>query len=479
MPQAHLDNRRLWQPRGRGWGGSSSINAMLYVRGHASDYDQWAQMGLKGWGYCDVLPYFKKAETHENGGNAYHGHDGPLRVSEPPVNTGTYGTFLEAGLQAGYPATPDFNGAEQHGIGPYSRTIHEAERWSAASAYLKPVLKRANLMVKSTSRVTRIILEDGRAVGVEMASAAGQPAETIHAGREVLLCAGAFQSPQILQLSGIGDPDQLRAHGIEVQVPSSRVGANLQDHLDVVVVHEMTKPLSLYSQVRGWRKYAVGLRYLMNKSGPGADNHLQVGGFVKSREGLEAPDLQLHYVNAIMIDHGRKALDVDGFTLHACQLRPDSRGTVSLNSSDPFDAPLIDPNYLATETDRKVLRDGIRLLRNIAGQSAFDAIRGPEIVPGAEAESDSDIDAYVRATAETLYHPVGTVAMGAEEGAPLDGELKLRGVDGLRVIDASVMPTLIGGNTNAPTIMIAERAADMILGKPALQPAEIAEPAGA
>ncbi|MEO0467792.1 MAG: choline dehydrogenase, partial [Pseudomonadota bacterium] len=431
VPQKHLNNRRLWQPRGRGWGGSSSINGMIYVRGHPSDYDQWAQMGLTGWSHEDVLPYFKKSEAHEHGGNAYHGGDGPLKVTEPPIDSPIYSAFLQAADQAGYPYTPDFNGAEQHGVGPFQRTISNAERWSASAAYLKPVLERPNLTVKSTSRVTKIVLENGRATGVEMVSAKGRQAEMIRAGREVLLCAGALQSPQILQLSGIGDPDHLQAHGIDVNVASPGIGANLQDHLDVVVVNEMIEPTSLYSQTKNWRKPLIGIRYLLNKSGPGTDNHLQVGGFLKTREGLDAPDIQIHLVNAIMINHGREGFDRDGFTLHSCQLRPESRGTVGLSSSDPFDTPAIDPNYLATEGDRTVMRDSIKLMRNVARQEAFTPYRGPEIVPGADATSDDDIDAYIRATGETIYHPVGTVAMGIQDTAPLDGELRLRGVDGL------------------------------------------------
>ncbi|MEM9740498.1 MAG: choline dehydrogenase [Pseudomonadota bacterium] len=473
VPQQYLGNRQLWQPRGRGWGGSSSINGMIYVRGHSSDYDQWAQMGLTGWTYDDVLPYFKKSEGHEAGGDAYHGGEGPLKVTEPPADTPIYRAFFEAGRQAGFPYTPDFNGAEQHGVGPFQRTISDAERCSAATAYLKPVLNRPNLTIMSTCRVTRIVLEHGRARGVETVLAKGQPVETINANREVLLCAGALQSPQILQLSGIGDPNHLKDHGIDVKVAAPGVGSNLQDHLDVVLVHEMREPLSLYSQTKGWRRPLVGVRYLLNKSGPGADNHLQVGGFLKTRAGLEAPDIQIHLVNAIMIDHGRAGFDRDGFTLHSCQLRPESRGTVSLMSNDPFAAPAIDPNYLATENDRTVMRDSVKLMRNVAQQEAFTPYRGPEMVPGADAASDDEIDAYIRETAETIYHPVGTVAMGAADTAPLDGELRVRGIQGLRVVDASVMPTLIGGNTNAPTIMIAEKAADMILDKRPAAPPEI------
>ncbi len=465
-PQTHMDERRLWWPRGRGWGGSSSINGMLYTRGHASDYDQWRQLGLTGWGFEDVLPYFLRSESFEGGASEFHGGDGPLKVSKSPSNSPLYTAFIEAGHAAGHPLTDDFNGLQQEGMGLYQRTIHRGERWSASSGYLQPIAgKRANLTIVSTGVVTKVVIENGRAVGVQLAEGKGRKSGEIRAAREVIVCAGAVQSPQLLQLSGIGDPEHLRTHDIPVNVASPEVGANLQDHLDVVIVHEMTQKLSAYSQQAGLKKIGVGLRYLFNKTGPGADNFLQAGAFLKSREGLDRPDLQLHFVNACMIDHGRVAVNRDGFTVHACQLRPESRGTVRLRSSDPFEPPAIDPNYLATEEDRRTMRASVRLVREICAQAPLSAFRGPEMVPGVDVDSDAEIDAYIRRTGETIYHPVGTVAMGTSDTSPLDGELRVRGVDGLRVVDASVMPTLIGGNTNAPTIMIAEKAADMILGR--------------
>lgn len=465
-PQRHMDNRRLWWPRGRGWGGSSSINGMIYIRGHAGDYDQWQQMGLTDWGFADVLPYFKRSESYEGGENDFHGGDGPLKVTESPANSPMYQAFVEAGRAAGHAVTNDFNGASQDGMGLYQRTIHDGRRWSAATGYLHPVVdERPNLTVVTTGVATRVIIEGHRAVGVQIAEGKGRKPEQIRARGEVLVCAGAVQSPQLLQLSGIGAPDKLHEHGIDVTVPSPGVGANLQDHLDVTVVHEMTQKLSAYSQQAGLKKLAVGLRYLLKKTGPGADNFLQAGAFLKSREGLDRPDLQLHYVNACMIDHGRVTVNHDGFTVHACQLRPESRGTVTLRSADPFDAPAIDPNYLATEEDRRAMREAVRLVREICAQEALTPYRGPEMLPGAAVTSDADVDAYIRRSGETIYHPVGTVAMGATDDAPLDPELRVRGIEGLRVVDASVMPTLIGGNTNAPTIMIAEKAADLILGR--------------
>lgn len=474
-PQAHMNGRRLWWPRGRGWGGSSSINGMIYIRGHARDYDQWRQTGLEGWSYADVLPYFKRSESYEGGEDAFHGADGPLKVSESPSNSPLYEAFIEAGREADHKVTEDFNGAQQEGMGLYQRTISGGERWSASKGYLQPIVdERANLTVISTGLATRILIENGRAVGVELVEGKGKVPNEVRAEQEVLVCAGAVQSPQLLQISGIGDPDRLKPLGIEPVVDAPGVGANLQDHLDVVVVHEMTQKLSAYSQQAGLKKIGVGLRYLFTKSGPGADNFLQAGAFLKSREGLDRPDLQLHFVNACMIDHGRVEVKKDGFTVHACQLRPESRGRVDLRSADPFDPPAIDPNYLAVEEDRRAMRESVKMIREICAGAALAPYRGPEMVPGAEVASNEAIDAYIRKTGETIYHPVGTVAMGASDEAPLDAELRVRGVDGLRVIDASAIPNLIGGNTNAPTIMIAEKAADLILGRAPAAPVDVA-----
>ena len=462
-PQAHMDNRKLWWPRGRGWGGSSSINGMIYIRGHARDYDQWRQSGLTGWGYADVLPYFRKSETYDGGANAFHGGDGPLRVSESPMQDTLYDMFVDAGQQAGYPATQDFNGAQQEGFGPYQRTIHDGERWSASSAYLRPIEKeRPNLTILSTALVSKVVFHGGKVHGVETVAKPGAEPEVIQASEEVILCAGAVQSPQILQLSGIGPADELRKHGVTCVYDSKNVGANLQDHLDVTVIHEMTEKASAYSRQAGLKKLAVAIKYLMTKSGPGADNFLQAGAFLKTRDGLDRPDVQLHLVNAMMRDHGNYDYKRDGFTIHSCQLRPESRGTVMIASDDPFEHPAIDPNYLATEGDRMTMRESVRMMREIAGQNALSPLRGREALPGAEVETDDEIDAFIRTYGETIYHPVGTVAMGIQDEAPVDGDLKVRGVDGLRVVDASVMPTLIGGNTNAPTIMIAEKCADMM-----------------
>ncbi|MEO1029549.1 MAG: choline dehydrogenase, partial [Pseudomonadota bacterium] len=465
-PQKHMNNRRLFWPRGKGWGGSSSINGMIYIRGDASDYDQWRQMGLSGWAYEDVLPYFRRSEHYEEGGGDFHGQGGPLWVSKAPLDNPVATAFVEAGRQAGYPLNDDFNGAEQEGVGPYQRTIRNGERASASYSYLHPVMDtRDNLSIISTGLVTKILFDGTTATGVEVVKGRGKQPETIEAAREVIVCCGATQSPQLLELSGIGNSELLKQHGIETVLHQPEIGENLQDHLDVTIIHGMDQPLSAYSQQKGLKKYGVALNYMFRRKGPGRENFLQAGGFIKSREGLDRPDLQLHQVIAIVKDHGKTTVEEDGWTIHACQLRPESRGTTHIGSADPFDWPVIDPNYLAAEEDRLVMRRAVKLTREIAGQNALDVYRGREIMPGQSVQTDEEIDEFVRNFGETIYHPVGTVRMGADPESPLDGECRVRGIEGLRVIDASVMPTLIGGNTNAPTIMIAEKLSDIILGK--------------
>jgi choline dehydrogenase len=463
-PEPRLGGRRLWWPRGRGWGGSSSINGMIYIRGHARDYDHWRQLGLRGWSYAEVLPYFKRSEALEGGGDAYHGGEGPLHISKAASSNPIYSGFIAAGAQAGHKVTGDFNGFQQEGFGPYQLNIHGGRRWSASAAFLKPILgKRPNLSAETDARTTRILIEDGRAVGVEFAQ--GKNRRTVRADKEVLLCAGAVQSPQILMLSGIGDPEALAAAGVPLTHALNGVGRNLLDHLDVILAWECTQPITAFTANRGFAKLTTGLNYLLRGQGPGRSNFLEAGAFLKSRPGLELPDLQLHLVLALMQDHGKVPMDRDGFSVHVCQLRPESRGSVGLRSADPFDDPAIFGNYLAAENDRRSLRDGIRIVREVMAQSALGGVRGPELNPGAAIESDEQLDDWITRTAETIYHPVGTCRMGVA-GDPLavvDDTLKVMGLNGLRVVDASVMPTLIGGNTNAPTIMIAEKAADMIL----------------
>ena len=468
-PEPHMDGRKLWHPRGRGLGGSSAINGMIYIRGHASDYDQWRQMGLEGWSYADALPYFKKAESFQDGANDYHGADGPLSVSwgersSHPLYTGV----IEAGRQAGYAVTQDFNGAAQEGFGRYQLTIKDGRRWSAAEGYLNPILKsRPNLTVALGARTHKIRLEKGRAVGVDYRVAGSTDLQTAHATREVLLCAGAFQSPQILNLSGIGDPERLAQAGVKAVHALPGVGANLQDHLDVTLNWKCTQPITLYSQTKGLKQLAVGLQYMLTGKGPGRQNGLESGAFLKSRPDLDRPDLQYHFVLALMQEHAKVQFKEDGFTLHVCQLRPESRGRVDLRSADPEADPAILSNFLSTEEDRRAVREGVKMAREIVAQNALKPYRGAEIAPGDSVRSDAEIDAFIRATGETIYHPVGTCKMGVagDETAVVDKDLKVFGLEGLRVVDASVMPTLIGGNTNAPTIMIAEKIADHIRGR--------------
>ena len=466
--EPHLDGRKLWWPRGKGWGGSSSINGMIYIRGHARDYDQWRQMGLSGWSYGEVLPYFKRSETLEGGGDDYHGSDGPLYVSKASTPNPIFSSFIKAGADAGYKVTSDFNGYQQEGFGPFQLTIKDGQRWSAARGYLHPVKdQRPNLVTEIEARTTKIIIENGRAVGVAYVQGKKQTAKIAYADSEVLLCAGAVQSPQILQLSGIGDPEALAKVGVPVVHALKGVGKNLQDHLDVVISWECPQAITAYSYNKGLKRLATGLNYLVRGQGPGRQNFLEAGAFLKSRPDLDRPDLQLHCVLAIMKDHGKTVIEKDGFSVHVCQLRPESRGEVALRSADPFDDPAILANYLATDEDRRALREGVKMVRAFVEGAAMDAVRGEEFQPGEAIQSDADLDAWIRETSETIYHPVGTCRMGAagDELAVVDETLCVHGLKGLRVVDASVMPTLVGGNTNGPTIMIAEKAADMILGR--------------
>lgn len=469
--QQHLDGRRLYWPRGKGWGGSSSINGMIYIRGHARDYDRWRQMGCEGWSFADVLPYFKRSETNENGAGDFHGHEGPLHVSNGHSANPLFRAFIEAGVEAGHRRTKDFNGYRQEGFGPYQLTIKDGKRWSAASAYLRPALGRPNLTIASNAHASRVLFEGTRATGVEYIRK--KTAVKARATREVILCGGAVNTPQVLMLSGIGDADILNRFEIGVVANLKGVGKNLQDHLDCSIQYECTQPITFYSQSNPLRAAKTGLQYLLFGTGLATGQGLESGGFVKSRPDLETPDLQFHFVAALMYDHTRKKADRHGFMAHVCQLRPESRGTISIKSADPFAAPLIQPNYLDAEEDRRALREGVRLAREIFAQPAFDPYRGPEIMPGAHIRDGDGIDAFVRKTAETIYHPVGSAKMGKDGSAVVDPALRVYGVEGLRVADASAMPSLVSGNTNAPTIMIAEKAADMILGRPAPPPQSV------
>ena len=467
-PQPHLDGRALWWPRGKVLGGSSSINAMCYIRGVPADYDGWAAQGAAGWDWDTVLPYFIRSEGNTRGGDALHGGDGPLTVSDLRyVNPLSY-AFIEAGQQAGYAHSHDFNGPVQAGVGLYQVTQRDGARCSAAVAYLAPARTRPNLTVHTHALVSRITFERAasaspRANGVTYSmrgKAFHQPA-----AREVIVCGGAVNSPQLLMLSGVGPAAELRRHGIAVVADAPDVGANLQDHLDICTLQHCPPRLS-YDRLGDLR---IAFDYfLRGHRGPGSSNIAEAGGFVRSRLASDARcDVQFHFVPAMLDDHGRHRLAGDGYTLHACFLHPRSRGRIALTSNRAGDKPRIEANYLgdAEGFDLKMMVQCARLAREVFAQKAFDPYRGAPIFPARSDLSDTELAAFVRAKAETVYHPVGSCRMGSDAAAVVDPQLRVRGVDGLRVVDASVMPTLPSGNTNAPTIMIAERAADLIRGR--------------
>jgi len=462
-PEPQLNDRSLWWPRGKVLGGSSSINAMCYIRGVAGDYDDWAAAGADGWDWNGVLPFFRRSERNSRGDDALHGSLGPLYVSDLRYTNPLSSVFIEAGVQAGYARNPDFNGPEQQGFGFYQVTQKNGARCSSAVAYLDPARERRNLQIVTGARVSRITFERGRATGVVYS--AGGRAYHQRAAREVLLSGGAINSPQLLMLSGVGPAAELRRHGIEVVHDAPQVGQNLQDHLDVCTLQHSTQRITYdrVSDVRIAFDY-----YLRGHSGPGSSNIAEAGGFVRSALAPDArADVQFHFVPAMLDDHGRRRLAGDGYTAHACFLRPRSRGAISLASASAGDKPRIQANYLSDPEgfDLRMMVECAKLSRELFAQKAFDPYRGAPIFPKRSDLSDAELVEFVRAKAETVYHPVGTCRMGRDEAAVVDPQLRVRGVEGLRVIDASVMPSLIGGNTNAPTMMIAERASDLIRGR--------------
>jgi len=470
-PEPYLDNRRMHCPRGKVLGGSSSINGMVYVRGHARDFDEWESEGASGWNYRNVLPYFKKMETWAFGGDDYRGDNGPLGVNNGNnMQNPLYQAFVDAGLEAGYLATDDYNGAQQEGFGAMHMTVKNGRRCSTANAYLRPAMDRPNLTVVTHALVHKVLLEGNIATGVRYEKA-GKTID-IMADQEVILSAGSIGSPHLLQLSGIGNPEVLEQAGIPVNHPLPGVGGNLQDHLEFYFQFRCKEPVSLNGKLDWWNKLKIGVRWMLRKDGLGATNHFESCAFIRSNAGVEWPDLQYHFLPAAMRYDGKEAFDGDGFQLHVGHNKPKSRGTVYVQSDDPRQPPKILFNYLQHEDDRQGFRDCVRLTRDIINQPAMDKYRGLEIQPGAQVQSDEEIDAFVRQAVESAYHPSCTCKMGVDDQAVVTPDARVHGIDRLRVVDSSIFPTITNGNLNAPTIMVAERAADLIRGVATLNPSD-------
>lgn len=467
-PEPHLDKRSIHCPRGRVLGGSSSINGMVYIRGHALDYDRWAEQdaALASWDYRHCLPYFIKSETREGGGDEYHGDDGPLSVARGRTDGPLFKAFVEAGQQAGYPYTPDLNGYQQEGFGPMDRTTGKGIRHSTSVGYLKPAMRRRNLTVLTHACVTRLMMTGKTVDGVEFMHKGHS--ETATAYRETILAGGPVNSPQLLLLSGIGPGEQLREHGIEVVHELPGVGENLQDHLEVTIQMACTQPISIYKYYNLLGKAYVGARWLFTRTGIGASNQFEAGGFIRSRAGVRHPDLQYHFFPMAVRYDGKSPNDSHGFQLHVGPMRSQSMGWVRLRSPDPAVAPRILFNYMQEQADWEEFRSAVRLSREVIAQEAFAPYRGDELSPGAAAQSDAEIDRWVRETVESAYHPCGTCKMGSDKMSVVDAECRVHGLDGLRVVDSSIMPSIVSGNLNAPTIMLAEKAADLIKGVSAL-----------
>ncbi|MDR3375589.1 MAG: choline dehydrogenase [Ancalomicrobiaceae bacterium] len=464
-PEPGLGGRIMACPRGRVVGGSSSINGMVYVRGNPADFDRWQEEGARGWSYADVLPYFRRAESREEGGDVYRGGDGPLHTSYGPMSNPLYRAFIEAGIEAGYGATEDINGFRQEGFGRMDRTIHRGRRWSAANAYLKPALRRPNLALQTDTLVTRVLFEGKRAVGLEVER--DGRTQTIRARREVILSGGPINSPQLLKLSGVGPATELAAHGIPVIADRAGVGENLQDHLEFYFQVASRQPITLYRHMGPFAKALIGLRWMLFHDGLGATNHFESCGFIRSRPGVPYADIQYHFLPAAIRYDGQAQADRHGFQAHVGPMRSKSRGFVRLVSPDAHEHPKIRFNYLTHEDDLIEMRACVRLTREIFAQKAFEPYRAEELAPGPGVVSDDEIDAYARAHVESAYHPSCSCRMGQPDdlNAVVDAEGRVIGVEGLRVADSSVMPSITTGNLNAPTIMIGEKMADAIRGR--------------
>jgi len=465
VPQPHADNRVMFSPRGKVLGGSSSINGMIYDRGTRSDYDEWSQLGNHGWSYDEVLPYFRRLETYTPAANEYHGSSGPVPVTRPGIRHPLAKAFLAAAAAAGLPYNDDTNSAQRDGVGPADVTAASGRRFSSARSYLRPVAHRANLRVITGAQVTRLLFEDRRAVGIEYLQA-GQRRRA-RAVREVIVSAGAIASPHLLMVSGIGDAEHLRAVGVPVIHDLKGVGQNYRDHVAVTVKQTCKLPISLYNFFNPWAAAKAAVQFAVFNRGPLAESSIEVVAYMRTMPASVQPDIKVHFAMALYEAMGRKIIKQHGFFAHIDLLKPESVGELTLASPDPLTPPLINPNILATERDMALGRSAIRAVRNIFAQPAFDRVRGPELGPGAAAQSDAELDAYLRATASADIHTCGTCRMGGDSLAVVDAQLRVHGMEGLRVVDASVMPRVPGGNTNVPTMMVAEKAADMILGKAA------------
>ena len=467
-PEPHMNNRRMECGRGKGLGGSSLINGMCYIRGNALDYDNWAKnKGLEDWTYLDCLPYFRKAETRDIGPNDYHGGDGPVCVTTPkPGNNPLFHAMVEAGVQAGFPRTDDLNGYQQEGFGPMDRTVTpQGRRSSTARGYLDQARNRPNLTIVTHALTDRILFSGKRAIGVAYLHGNGSEPVTAHARREVLLCSGAIASPQILQRSGVGPGALLRDLDIPVVLDLPGVGANLQDHLEMYVQYACKEPVSLYPALQWWNQPPIGAQWLFLGKGVGASNQFEAGGFIRTRDEFEWPNIQFHFLPVAINYNGSNAVKEHGFQAHVGSMRSPSRGRIQLRSKDPRKHPSILFNYMSTEQDWQEFRDGIRITREIMNQPALDPFRGREISPGVDYQSDADLDRFVREHAETAFHPSCSCKMGEDDMAVVDGQGRVHGLDGLRVIDASIIPLITTGNLNAPTIMMAEKLADKIRGR--------------
>ncbi|MGH6763038.1 MAG: choline dehydrogenase [Phyllobacterium sp.] len=462
-PEPNLGGRRLVTPRGKVIGGSSSINGMVYVRGHAGDFDHWAESGAKGWSYADVLPYFKRMEHSHGGESGWRGTKGPLHIQRGRRDNPLYHAFVEAGQQAGFEITEDYNGSKQEGFGPMEQTIYLGRRWSTANAYLRPALKRRNVsLVNGFAR--RVIVENQRATGVEISI--GKQTRTIRARREVVIAASSINSPKLLMLSGVGPAAHLKEHGIDVVANRPGVGQNLQDHLEVYIQQESREPITLHSKLNLFSKALIGAQWLLFKTGLGATNHFESAAFLRSAPGIKYPDIQYHFLPAAIRYDGKAAAPGHGYQAHVGPMRSKSRGSVTLRSGDPFEKPRIVFNYMSHPDDWMEFRHAIRLTREIFGQAAFTPYRGKEISPGEHVQSDEEIDAFIREHAESAFHPCGTCRMGAvnDPMSVVDPECRVIGVEGLRVADSSIFPRVTNGNLNGPSIMTGEKAADHILG---------------